>query len=125
MRHMKIYFLLRYTIKSGDINIFKQVLRDICVIFQTSKSNTFNYVFKLIRLIYLYCFEIANITLQKAMLTNNLINFQGREGKYFETNRLLKYLNEILKKDLYARRNFIKSSNNFIVELTLIVLYII
>ena len=73
----------------------------------------------------MYCFKIINITLQETILTNSLINFQKQKSKYFEINRLLKYLNEILKKNLYARRNSIKSSNNFIVELTLIILYII
>ena len=105
MRHMKMYFLLRYAIKNDDIDMFKQSLKDACVMFQTSKNNTFNYVVELIRLIYLYCFEIANVMLQEVMLINNLMNFQNRKSKCFETDRLLKYLNEILKEDLNARRN--------------------
>ena len=125
MRHMKMYFLLRYAIKNDDIDMFKQSLKNACVMFQTSKNNTFNYVVELIRLIHLYCFEIANVMLQKIMLINNLMNFQNRKNKCFEIDRFLKYLNEILKKNLNARRNFIKNFDDLIVELILIVFYIL
>ena len=72
----------------------------------------------------MYYFDIANKSLQKTILTNSLINFQKKYDKYFEIDRLLKYLNNILKKDLAIRRNSIKSLDNLITKIVLTILYI-
>ena len=53
-----------------------------------------------------------------------MINFQEKYDKYFEIDRLLKYLNNILKKNLVTQRNSIKSLNNLITKITLTTLYI-
>lgn len=123
IKHMKIYFQLRHVIKYDDIELLKHVLRNICVIFQISKKNIFNYAAKLIRLIHLYCSKTSNVILQKTMLINNFVNLQNRYDKCFETNRLLKYFNEILKKNLAIRRNFIKNFDDLFTDIALIIFY--
>ena len=123
IRHMKVYFQLRHFIKYDDIELLKHALRNTCVIFQISKEDTFNYATKFIRLIHLYCSKTSNVILQKAMLINNFVNLQDSHDKFFETNRLLKYLNETLKKDLTTRRNFIKSFDDLLKEIALIISY--
>ena len=125
MRHMEVYFLLRHAIKSGDIGMLRQALRDACVMFQAPDGNTFNYAAELIRLIHLYCSEAADVALQEAMLTNSLVNLQCREGKCFETDRLLEYLNGVLKEGLNARRNSTKRPDDLIAELALTVPYML
>ena len=57
------------------------------------------------------------------MLINSLVNLQNSHDKFFETNRLLKYLNETFKKDLTVRRNFIKSFHDLLKEIALIISY--
>ena len=123
IKHMKIYFQLRHFIKYDDIELLKHVLRNICVIFQISKENIFNYATKLIRFVHLYCSETSNVILQKAILINSFVNLQNSNDKCFETNRLLKYFNEIFKKNLTIRRNFIKNFDDLFKEIALIISY--
>ena len=123
IRHMEVYFQLRHSIKYGDIGLLRHALRDTCVIFQASEGGTFNYAAELIRLIHLYCSEASDVVLQEAMLANSLVNLQGSYDKYFETDRLLEYLNGILKEGLAARRNSTKSSDDLLKEIALTIPY--
>ena len=123
IRHMEVYFQLRHSIKYGDIGLLRHALRDTCVIFQASEGGTFNYAAELIRLIHLYCSEASDVVLQEAMLANSLVNLQGSHGKFFETDRLLEYLNGTLKEGLAARRNSTKSSDELLKEIALTIPY--
>lgn len=125
MRHMEVYLLLRHSIKYGDIGMLRQALRDACVMFQAPEGSTNLYAAELIRLIHLYCSDAADVELQEAMLINSLVNLQGRDGKCFEADRLLEYLNGILKEGLGARRNSTKSPEDLMAEIALTVPYML
>lgn len=63
--------------------------------------------------------------LQNAILTNNLVSLQEVFDKYFETNRLLEYLNDTLKNILQTRRFSTKTSNDLLREILLIALFML
>ncbi len=115
---------MRYTIKVDNIELLRYILQNIYIVFQALESNTFKYATKLIRLYYLFCINVAIVKLQNIMLTNNLVNLQEIFNKCFEIDRLLKYLNNILKNILQIRQFFIKISNNLLKKIILIALII-
>ena len=49
IRHMNAYLQLTYVIKHEDIDLLRYALRDVCVMFQTSKDSTYKYAIELIR----------------------------------------------------------------------------
>lgn len=112
--HVESYLLLKYAIKYADIGLLRYAIRDCMIMFQAKAGAAPQYARELIRLLHLTDSEAASPELQRAVLTNGLVNLHGLPGHSFETDRLLELLNNALKYFQRERSSFVHDSDRLL-----------
>ena len=92
---VKIYKILKYTIKHADIGLLKYTIARLYLYFARLKSK--NYISKMLYFWRLIAIEVYNLVLQQAILVNGLINNYKELNSFFKANQLNKLLNFQLK----------------------------
>ena len=125
VRHMNVYFQLRYSIKFADIGLLRQALRDVCVIFQAKEGKCDNYAPELLRVLQMVDSQASQIKLQDAILSNMLVNLAGDPDKNFEVDRLVEFLNKLVSTTKRDRLNSTKPLDELLREITLTAPYML
>jgi hypothetical protein len=99
---MIVYKTLKYGIKNGDIGLIDRVIGVCCFYFEGTGQS--NYAFEMLYLKRLTSTKACDKELQRAILSNSLVNPHGRRDTWQEVDRSLEYLNLELKRELWARR---------------------
>ena len=107
---MKFYFLLKHAIKFADIELLRYVIRNCMIIFQIKVDDVSQYDRELIKLVHLIDNNVASFELQRVVFINEFVNLYRRLDYNFETDRLLKLLNNVLK--YFQRERFFYVYNN-------------
>lgn len=102
LRITSSYLLLKYSIKHGDIGLLRRAITYVCFYFNGSKQR--NYAYETLYLFHLTCTEAANPSLQRAILANGLINWQGKTNTWWETDRGVEVHNGNMKTIIRGRR---------------------
>lgn len=108
------YLQLKHAIKFADIGLLRRAIRECTLVFQAKIGGTPNYGRELLRLTQLTDSPSSDVTLQRAVLANSLVNLQGRRGHSFETDRLVELLNGMLKEFQSERSIFSKDSDTLL-----------
>jgi len=100
LRHAQTYLLLKYGIKHGDIGLIRRAVDRCTIYFHGSGQSKYAY-----EMLYLQRL-LANSTpeLQKAILSNSLVNLRGLSNTWFEMDRLVEFHNGNMKNLFHARR---------------------
>ena len=125
IRHMDVYFLLRSSIKFADIELLRQALRETCIIFQSPEARADNYAPELIRLLQMVDSQACSQKLQRAILSNMLVNLHGDEGKTFEVDRLVEFLNRLVAMTKRDRLSSTKPIKELLEQITLTAPYLL
>lgn len=112
--HVEVYLQLKHAIKFADIGLLRRALRECTLIFQAKIAGTPNYGRELLRLTHLTDSPASDVILQRAVLTNSLVNLKGEQGHSFETDRLVELLNGMLKEFQSERSIFSKDSDTLL-----------
>jgi hypothetical protein len=75
MQHMQIYLLLKYAIKRADIDLLHRAVDRCCIYFHESAQH--KYAYEMLYLYRLISTPAASSELQRAILTNDLVNSRG------------------------------------------------
>src|SRR5436190_3644756 len=99
LRHVQTYLLLKYGIKHGDIGLIHRAVDRCTVYFHGSGQS--NYAYEMLYLQHL----LVNSTpeLQKAILSNSLVNLQGHSNSWFKMDQLVEFHNGDMKILYHAR----------------------
>lgn len=98
----EVYQLLKYAIKHGDIGLIRRVIDRCCIFFHGSGQH--KYAYEMLYLQRLLSTSAATPTLQRAILSNSLVNFKGLPDSWLETDRMIELHNGDMKKIFRARR---------------------
>jgi uncharacterized protein DUF6589 len=96
------YLLLKYSVKHGDIGLLRRAITYACFYFNGSKQH--NYAYETLYLFHLTCTEAADPCLQQAILANGLINWQGKDNTWWETDRGVEVHNGNMKAIIRGKR---------------------
>lgn len=88
---------LCYTIKNGDIGLFKYALREICIMFQLPILSKPKYAKTILKQVYIFDIKAADLVFYKTYLANALVNSKDQPSTFYEMNLLLKYQNREFK----------------------------
>jgi len=102
LQHTQTYLLLKYSIKHADLGLLRRAIDRCCIYFHGSGQS--NYAFEMLYLQRLTSTPAATPELQRAILANGLVNRQGKEDTWYETDRLVEFHNGDLRKLLNAKR---------------------
>jgi hypothetical protein len=102
LQQMIVYKTLKYGIKNGDIGLIDRVIGVCCFYFEGTGQS--NYAFEMLYLKRLTSTKACDKELQRAILSNSLVNPHGHRDTWQEVDRSLEYLNLELKRELWARR---------------------
>ncbi len=102
LQHTQNDLLLKYSIKHADIGLLRRAIDRCCVYFHGSGQS--KYAFEMLYLQRLISTRAAAPELQRAILTNGLINRRGKVDSWYETDRLVEFHNGTLRKLLNAKR---------------------
>ncbi|KAI9772518.1 MAG: hypothetical protein M1840_000723 [Geoglossum simile] len=91
----EVYQLLKYAIKYGDIGLIRRAIDRCCIFFNGSGQH--KYAFEMLYLQRLLSTSAATPTLQRAILSNSLVNFEGLSDSWFETDRMIEFHNGDMK----------------------------
>lgn len=94
---------LRLAIKHADIGLLRRIVHQCCLVFLGTKQP--HYASEMMRLTWLISTEACDPQLQQAILSNGLVNNQGRSDSWFPVDRMNEHLNLSLKEILWARKN--------------------
>ena len=97
--HAQTYLLLKFGIKHSDIDLICRVFDQCTVYFHGSGQS--NYIYKML---YLQCLLVNSTPeLQKAILSNSLVNLRGHSNSWFEMDWLVEFHNGDMKILYHAR----------------------
>lgn len=119
IQHMDIYLLLRNAIKKGDIGLLRCALRELCILFQAKEGRCTNYRLELLRLLHSCDSKAASNRLQNAILCSSIVNLAGRDGKTFEVDRLVEFLNNLVSTAKKSRLSSTKKMEDLLRQITL------
>ena len=119
IRHMDVYFLLTQSIHCGDIGLLKQALRETTLLFQAKAARSENYGPELLRLLHICDSEAASARLRRAIIKSMLVNLAGKDGKTFEVDRLVEFLNRMVSITKKARISSTKPTEDLLRQITL------
>lgn len=103
LQEMETYCTLKYAIKHGDLGLVQRIISRCCLYFQGGKS--FNYARESLEMQRLLSTKACSPALQRAILTNSLINARGKEDSFKEVDLDIEHHNGNLKEFLNSRRN--------------------
>jgi hypothetical protein len=92
--------LLKYAIKYTDIGLIRRVIDQYALYFHGSPQKNYANLM----LYFQYLFANSELNLCRAILSNSLVNCQGKLDSWFKINRLVELHNENLKEIYTARR---------------------
>lgn len=95
------YKALKAGIKLGDIGHLRRAIAIFAARFTSTSQH--KYAFEMLHLQRLLT-NAAHPTLQRAILSNMLVNLQGKENTWHETDLFIEHLNGYLKRQLVVRR---------------------
>ncbi len=119
IRHMDVYFLLRGAIKTADIGVLKEALRETCILFQAKEGRCDNYSPELLRLLHTSNSPAASNRLQQAIIRNSIVNLTGKSDRTFEVDRLVEFLNRLVSITKKNRANSTKPMETLLRQITL------
>ena len=97
------YKTLKYAVKLADIGLIKRVISVCCLLFEGSRQT--NYAFEMLYLFRLISTSTCDDVLQRAILSNSLVNTEGKADTWKEIDIFVEHLNLQLKQLLWARKN--------------------
>ncbi|KAI9652619.1 MAG: hypothetical protein M1829_001499 [Trizodia sp. TS-e1964] len=102
LQHLQTSLLLRYGIKHGDIGLIRRLVDHLAIYFHGSKQHKYAY-----EMLYLQqLLQASCLVLQRAILSNSLVNLQGKPGSWFETDTLVKLHNGNMKHMYEAKHHW-------------------
>ena len=119
IRHMDVYFLLRRSIQHGDVGLLKQALRETTILFQAKEARSENYGPELLRLLHTCDSDAASTRLQSSILKSMLVNLAGAEGKTFEVDRCVEFVNRMVAIGQRSRSRSVQVTEEFLRQITL------
>ena len=125
VRHMDIYFLLRFSIKTGDIGLLRQALREVCVLVQAKEGKCDNYGPEMLRMLHIVDSHASATSLQRAVLSNMLVNLGGVANRTFEVDRLVEFLNKLVSVTKRDRVSSTKPIQDLLKQITLTAPYLL
>jgi hypothetical protein len=96
LHHAMPYLVLKDSIKYGDIGLLRVIMSTCCVLFQGSNSH-FKYAREILYFVHLTSTKAASTKLQRAVLSNSLVNSSGQRDSFYEKDRRLEFHNGYLK----------------------------
>ena len=100
LRHAQTYMLLKYAIKQADIGLIRRAIDRCALYFHGSPQKNYANLM----LYFQYLFRNSEPDLCRAILSNSLVNCQGKSDSWFEIDRLVELHNGNLKEIYTARR---------------------
>ena len=114
--------MLKYNIKYIDLRLIKYLVDACYLIFKSSRQR--RYTSKMLFLKRLILSKACDPMLQQAILSNSLVNTQGRLDSWLEVDLYIEHLNYKLKNQLYIYKNSTFDVNQLFKVTTLTSLYI-
>jgi hypothetical protein len=100
---IKVYIVLKHSIKHADIGLLKRAIAWCCLIFNGSTSK--NYAHEMLYLYRLIATNACDPVLRRGIISCGLVNLRGKPDTFFEADRLVELLNLQLKELLWSRGN--------------------
>lgn len=105
------YMTLSYAIKHGDIGLFRNAMREVCVILQALTAAKPKYAQAMLRQLHIFDTKASDPLLQKAYLANAFVNPCGLPHIFYELDLLLEHQNREFKRFCSDRRSSLQESN--------------
>lgn len=102
LQQMEVYKTLKLAIKRGDIGLIRRVFPQCSILFQGSSKK--KYAELALYMAWLTQSRATDPELQKAILSNSLVNLNGKPDGFFETDRLNEFFNLQMKTIMATRR---------------------
>src|SRR5436190_23111682 len=99
--------MLKYGIKHADLGLIMRSIDACCLIFEGSDQK--RYAGRLISS------KASDPMLQRAILSNSLVNMQGKPDSWLEVDLHIEHLNGDLKDQLYVHKNSTFDVNHLII----------
>lgn len=125
IRHMNIYFMLRFSIKFADIGTLPHALREVAILTQAKESKCDNYGPELLRVLHVLDPNSSAIRLRKGFLANMLVNLSGDPEKNFEVDRLVEFLNRLVSISKRDRMSSTKPLEELLAQIVLTAPYLL
>lgn len=108
---MEPYMTVCSTIKKRDIDLLRNVMREVAVIFQASAELKRKYARAMLRQQHIFDTKTADLIFQEAYLANVLVNPRGGSRTFYKMDLLLKHQNGEFKCIQAHHSSFLQNNN--------------